>query len=247
MTLDPVSRSLVAIDIEKYSSRDNLGQEELRKALRGVCEEAFTRIGVTPDARQDQGDAFLFLIRPDVTKASLVSDLVRELITALRLSNRNWRPEARMRLRVAVHAGEVHLDGTGYAGESVVAVMRLIEADPLKDALRTAPDDLAVIVSEQMYRDVVRQGYRGIDPSDYARVHASRKEFAQPAWIRVPGTRPPEPRGSGVQPPAPVPGGMPLTWPATFNGPTSFGGHAAGRDVNISGRDLSTGERPRDV
>lgn len=251
MTFDPVPRSLVAVDIERYSGRDNLGHLELRKALRQVCDEAFARIGVSPEARQDQGDAFLILIRPDVTKACLVSDLVRELVIALRLSNRSWLPEARMRLRVALHAGEVLPDGAGYGGESIVAVMRLLDAEPLRSALKSAPDDLAVIVSEQMYRDVVRQQYRGIDPSDYAAVHVSRKEFSQSAWIRVPGGHPPYqqaaapgrhvqtssaddiPRDQGAPPPTgPAVGNMPF---AIFHGPTSIGGHAAGRDVNIGG------------
>jgi class 3 adenylate cyclase len=257
MTFDPVPRSLVAVDIERYSGRDNLGHLELRKALRQVCDEAFARIGASPEASQDQGDAFLILIRPDVAKARLVSDLVRELVIALRLSNRNWLPEARMRLRVALHAGEVLPDGAGYGGESIVAVMRLLDADPLRNALKTAPDDLAVIVSDQIYRDVVRQQYRGIDPSDYAAVHVSRKEFSQPAWIRVPGGHPPYqqqavapghhartssaddiPRDQGAPPPStPAVGNMPF---ANFHGPTSIGGHAAGRDVNI-------GRPPRDV
>lgn len=257
MTSDPVPRSLFAVDIEGYSRRDNQSQAELRKKLREVCDEAFSRARLAPEDRQDQGDAFLFLFQPDVSKALLVSDLVREIGTALRLSNRNWLPEARMRLRVAAHYGEVHLDGTGYAGESVVAVMRLLDAQPLRDALKTAPDDLVVIVSEPMYRDVVRHQYRGMDPSDYVQVQISRKEFSQPAWIRVPGaqpgpgseppggTRPPGPDSPG--PSTPPPGGVNLPGPMTFHGPTSFGGPAAGRDINIANRDFTVGERPHDV
>lgn len=95
MTLDPVTRSLVAVDIEGYSDRDNLGHLELREALRRVCDEAFARIGVLPDVRQDQGDAFLIMIRPDVSKARLIDDLVREFVTALRLFNRNRLPPSK--------------------------------------------------------------------------------------------------------------------------------------------------------
>ena len=260
MMLDPVPRSLVAVDIEGYSGRDNLGHLELREALGRVCDEAFHRIGVSPEARQDQGDAFLILIRPDVSKALLVDDLVRELVTALRLFNRTRLPQARMRLRLALHAGEVHLDGAGFGGGSLVAVMRLIDADALRDALRTAPDDLAVIVSEQLHRDVVLQRYRGIDPAEYHEVQVSRKEFRQPAWIRVPGLsagsrtasgkqaktsrRPARPQrlGSEVpsdgasEPSAVADGGVHFGGSVAFSGPTSFGGHAAGRDVNIQER-----------
>lgn len=254
MTSDPVPRSLVAVDIESYSGRDNQGQTELRKKLREVCDEAFSRTTVSAESRQDQGDAFLFLFPPEVTKVLLASDLIREILIALRLSNRNWLPEARMRLRVALHYGEVHPDGTGYAGEAVVTVMRLLDAEPLRAALKTAPDDLAVIVSKQLYRDVVRHGYRGMDPSDYVQVQVARKEFSEPAWIRVPGTGPNpglEPPG-GIHPPEPGSPGPPIpapgSGPMTFHGPASFGsGNAAGRDINIGGWDLPIGERPRDV
>jgi hypothetical protein len=243
MALDPVPRSLVAVDIEGYSRRDNQSQVELREMLRNVCNEAFRQIKVRPDARQDQGDSFLFLIKPDVAKARLVADLVREIGTALRPCNRNRLPEARMRLRMALHAGDVHLDGTGFGGEAVVAVMRLIDADALRNALKTAPDDLAVIVSGQLHRDVVAQRYRGIDPADYREVQASCKGFTQAGWIRVPGL----PSGSRcVRPPDKTPaparagaGGVYFAGSATFTGPTSFGGNAAGRDVHVAGRDQS--------
>jgi len=235
MTLDPVPRSLVAVDIEGYSGRDNLGHLELREGLRRVCDEAFRRVGVSPDARQDQGDAFLILIRPEVTKARLVDDLVRELLIALRMYNRHRTPQARMRLRVAMHAGEVHLDGTGFGGASIVAVMRLVEADGLRNALKTAPEDLAVIVSELLHRDVVSQRYRGIDPAQYSEVQVSRKEFSQRAWIRVPGL-PPGPQAAAEKPPGTPVGAVHFAGPATFRGPASIGGHAAGRDVNIQPR-----------
>jgi class 3 adenylate cyclase len=251
MTLDPVPRSLVAVDIEGYSRRDNLGHLELREALRRVCDEAFGEIGVHGDTRQDQGDAFLILVEPDVAKSRLVADLVRELAQALRLFNRSRLPDARMRLRVALHSGDVHLDGTGYGGEAVIAVMRLIEADALREALKTAPDDLVVIVSERLHDEVVAQRYRGIDPADYREVRVSRKEFSQPAWIRVPGTpsAPAEPashRGSEAEHSPTATGGAYFASTATFSGPTSIGGHAAGRDVHVAGRDMDVRGRERD-
>lgn len=253
MALDPVPRSLVAVDIEEYSRRDNLGHLELREALRRVSTEAFRQIGVRADGLQDQGDAFLILVGPEVAKARLVVDLIRELSIALRQFNRNRLPEARMRLRLALHAGDVHLDGTGYGGEAVVAVMRLIEAEALRKALKAAPEDLAVIVSGHLHRDVVTQEYRGIDPADYREVQVSRKEFSQRAWIRVPGM--PNAAaleatdGAGRASPrlsAATPESVHFGGNATFNGPTSLGGHAAGRDVHVAGRDMDIQRRDQD-
>lgn len=251
MTLDPVPRSLVAVDIEGYSRRDNMGHLELREALRRVCDEAFAQIRVRADAWQDQGDAFLILVGLDTAKATLVADLVRELSITLQLFNRNRLPEARMRLRMALHAGDVHLDGTGYGGEAVVAVMRLIEADALRAALKAASGNLAVIVSERVHQEVIMQRYRGIDPADYREVQVSRKEFTQRAWIRVSGMpgAPLESTGRTGSEPGPSPAatdGVYFVGTATFSGPTSLGGHAAGRDVHVSGKEMHIHERDRD-
>ena len=167
-----------------------------------------------------------------------------------------------MRLRVALHNGEVLFDGDGLAGEAVVALMRLLDADDLRQALAAAPGDLAVIVSDRMHHDAVVQGHRDIDPAEYRQVRVSLKEFSQPAWIRVPrlsagGTRTLGPSGSGQSADGatagmPASGGVHFAGPATFHGPASFGsGHAiggnvstAGRDVNVAGRDMQV-YRPR--
>lgn len=252
----PVHRSLVAVDIEGYSRRDNPGHLQLRAALRQVLADAFDAVGVTidPDERQDQGDAFLILVAPDVSKLLLVDGLVREIENALRQFNRYLVPEGRMRLRLAMHSGEVHLDGTGFPGAATVAVMRLLDSELLKQALKAAPKDLALIVSDSLYQAVVVHGYASIDPAEYQQVEVVVKEFRQPAWVRVPG-RPateiarekgnePASHGSasdtgGVERPAAGPppqfGDNALT-NARFQGPTSFGGPAAGRDITINKR-----------
>jgi len=266
MTPDPVPRSLIAADIEGFGRRGDLEHLDLRKALRDVCHEAFAQINVDGVYQEDRGDALLIIVGPEVPKPRLVSDLVRELDTALRRFNGRRLPQARMRLRVALHNGEVLFDGDGLAGEAVVALMRLLDADDLRRALTAAPGDLAVIVSDRMHHDAVVQGHRGIDPAEYREVRVSLKEFSQPAWIRVPGlpadgAGPAAASGDGC-PTAPPGGGQPMAGatastpasgrvhfagPATFHGPTSFGsGHAvggnvskAGRDINVAGRDIN--------
>ncbi|WP_067071267.1 hypothetical protein [Carbonactinospora thermoautotrophica] len=243
MISDPVHRSIVAVDIEGYSRRNNSGQSELRAALRQVLADAFQAAGITPDRHQDQGDMKLILIRPEVPKTRLLDDLVRQLGNALQQFNRYRTAEGRMRLRASLHAGEVHLDGTGYPGEAVVTAARLLNARPLRMALRKTPKDLALIVSDKLYQEVIRHEYPGIDPASYRAVRVAEKEFRQQAWIHVPGHLvPPLPeadeaaeepdeadrsphRASGVRIQDSMHG-------ALFLGPTSFGGHAAGRDVN---------------
>src|ERR1051326_4502087 len=136
----PVHRSLVAVDIEGYSRRRNQGHVELRSALRRILSDAFDIVGVeiVPAEQQDQGDGFLTLVRPEVSKVVLVDGLVREIENSLRRYNRYQTEEGKMRLRVALHSGELHIDETGFPGEACVTVMRLIEAEQVKAALANA-------------------------------------------------------------------------------------------------------------
>lgn len=253
MTLDPVHRSLVVVDIEDYSRRLNQGHLDLRKALRQILDEAFDSVGIEiiPGEQQDQGDAFLTLVKPDVSKVALLDKLVRELENALRRCNRYRANEERIRLRVALHSGEVHVDGTGFPGVATVTAMRLVDAEQLKKALRMTTKDLAVIVSDSLYRDVVVHGYGAIIPEEYGRVDVAVKQFNQSAWIRVPGcfaedvglgtrsSESPAKSPSGNEPKVenkPPIGGEGSFNNAYFAGPTSFGGYAAGRDINLNRR-----------
>jgi hypothetical protein len=263
MTPDPVPRSLIAVDIEGFGRRGDLEHLDLRKALRNVCDDAFAQISVDGVYQEDRGDALLIVVGPDVPKPRLVSDLVRELDIALRRFNSRRLPQTRMRLRVALHNGEVLFDRDGLAGEAVVALMRLLDADDLRQALTAAPGDLAVIVSDRMHHDAVVQGHRDINPADYREVRVSFKEFSQPAWIRVPGVPAdgagrtassgdggPAAQPGGGQPTAGAAAGTPASvgvhfaGPATFHGPTSFGsGHAIGGNVSKAGRDITVAGR----
>jgi hypothetical protein len=108
----------------------------------------------------------------------------------LRQHNRSLIPGAKVRLRVALHQGLVHLDSAnGFAGEAVVVVCRLLDALPLKRALAAFTGAaIAVIASESVFRDVVRHQYDGLRPDRFRQVEVSlpAKGFRQSAWIYVP-------------------------------------------------------------
>lgn len=254
MKRDPVHRSLVAVDIEGYSRRQNLGHLNARHGLRQTLADAFDGAGVeiAPEEQQDQGDGFLTLVKPEVSKVVLIDGLVREIESALRRFNHFQNDEGRIRLRVALHSGEVHLDGPGFPGEATVTVMRLIDAEPVKKALSNTAKDIAVIVSDGLYKNIIAHGYGNIIPDEYFRVDVAVKEFTGPAWVRVPGVRAEE--VARLLPPSDTPG-PPRVLPqeATtspteqsaehlfnnvhFGGPTSFGGYAAGRDITFNRAD----------
>jgi hypothetical protein len=124
-----------------------------------------------------------------VAEPTVVGKLVPAIDRLLRARNRDFLPEAKVRLRVAIHQGLVHLDGaTGFPGEAVVAVCRLLDARPLKRALAAFPTAaVALIVSEEIYRDVVHEEYEGLRPERFRMVQVDMPDrgFRARAWICV--------------------------------------------------------------
>jgi class 3 adenylate cyclase len=62
----------------------------------------------------------------------------------------------RIRLRLAVHAGEISYDDHGVAGTAVNLTFRLVEAPMFKNLLAASPGELALIASGWFFDEVVR-------------------------------------------------------------------------------------------
>ncbi|MEV4507464.1 hypothetical protein AB0K00_00700 [Dactylosporangium sp. NPDC049525] len=232
---------LVAVDMERYSPRDNLRQFRAQQLFREVMVEAVASIGLERDSwtTQQSGDGELAILPADTSEPTVVADFVPALDRILREHNRSLLPEAKVRLRVAIHQGLVHLTGAnGFPGEAVVEVSRLLDAEPLRQALRTFPHaSVALIVSRSIFQDVVRHGYRGLRPERFAQVRVAVKQLTADAWIFVPDED--VNAVAWEQPPAADPTGPPAvepyppkadTTPATFqisgvttHGPAVFG------------------------
>ncbi|GAA3781237.1 hypothetical protein GCM10022225_82020 [Plantactinospora mayteni] len=189
---DPHRRVLVAVDMESYSVRDNVLQYRAQQALQKIMQSACDEAGLDRAKwRVQQGGDGQLAILPAGTSERVVATRLTPLIDRLlREHNRGLAPEARVRLRLAVHEGPVHLDGAnGYPGDAVVDVCRLVDSPQLKNALRRFPGaEAALIVSDRIYQDVVRH-YQDLRPEHFLRVMASLpdKKFEAPAWIYVPG------------------------------------------------------------
>jgi tetratricopeptide (TPR) repeat protein len=135
---------------------------------------------------EDRGDGVLVLVAPQVPKAPFVESLPQMLIKALLQYNENaHRPEERIRLRMALHAGEIKHDAKGVSGPSIVRTFRLIEAPTLKAALAQSPGVLAFIVSDWFFDEVVQNSSID-DPAHYQRTTVKVKETATQAWICLP-------------------------------------------------------------
>jgi len=190
-------RAVLAVDIEKSSGRGNVAMLRNRDALRSMLHEAFGRGGLDWDAclRDDLGDGLRVTAPAGTLKASLLHPLVHELTELLRAHNGSAHDDAhRIRVRVALHAGEVCLTPAGaVVGSPLEILARLLDAPPLRAALAAAPPDVpvAVLMSQHFHDETVRQGYEGIDPDTFHRVGFTLKELTAEAWLHTPGWTPP--------------------------------------------------------
>lgn len=199
----PHRRLCLAVDVEQYSRLDTRTQSTIQSELVRLLDEAAALTGLDRAAwrRQPQGD-LEFAVLPEATpEDAVLGPFVHHL--AVGLGERNTRPAAqRVRLRMAVDAGVVADAALGHAGPAPVAVARFVNAHQLKAVLAALPKaDLAVMVSDRLYQDVVRSGRRDLDPAQYVRAHVRVKEFGGYGWIRVPGHVPDDVRSAVAEAP----------------------------------------------
>ncbi|WP_243719228.1 hypothetical protein, partial [Actinomadura sp. 7K534] len=174
--LRPRYRTILAVDIEGSTTRTDPVKAELRRVLYRLLEEAFNRAGIVPGHREeyvDRGDGVLVLIPPldEVPKTLLLHPVVPLLSALLAEYNaeRLIAPggDRRIRIRVVLHAGEVHNDGRGNFGEALDVAFRLLDSPEAKLALRRTAAPLVLVVSDDIYQSIVRHGYEGIRAESY--------------------------------------------------------------------------------
>jgi len=138
--------------------------------------------------RQGSGDGELAIIPPGESEPAVVDGFVGELAGLLYRRNRDRAPADRLLLRLAVDHGLAGPTSNGFSGRPVLAVSRLVNAAVVKQALVAAADaSLAVIVSQQVYTDLIISGHTSLEPSLFRRVRVREKELDEHAWLRVPG------------------------------------------------------------
>ena len=112
-----VHRTIVVVDVEGFGDRrrTNPHQVAVRDGLYRALREAFGHAGIAWDdcGHEDRGDGVLILIPAEVPKGLLVESLPSALVTALHAHNGTHPGPERIRLRMALHAGEVITTSTG--------------------------------------------------------------------------------------------------------------------------------------
>jgi hypothetical protein len=191
----PVYRSIIAVDIEGSTARTDPVKGELRRVVYDLLEHALDSVGITGNLLEplaDRGDGILALARShdDVPKTALLDRLMPLLAALLAEYNAQAaHPALRMRLRAVVHAGDIHLDRRGCYGEAIDVAIRLLDAPPVKKALREAAAPLALVVSDEIYFAVVRHGYVDAD-SYYPLAHVRVAGRPHRGWVHIPPAAP---------------------------------------------------------
>ncbi|WP_217548199.1 hypothetical protein [Streptomyces sp. GbtcB6] len=195
---------IVVIDIERFGRRTDPMQRWLREQLYAILDKALEQAGIGTDdvaVTSDRGDGCFLLLRPSVSKLDLTTRFLDALQTGLRGHAQRGNEETALRVRVALHAGEVSEDRRGWVGEALNTACRLVDLDALRTTLAAASrSGLALAVSEDWHAAVVRHDYPELPASGFRELPFVAKEITSHAWLRVPGYD--EPPGLGAAAPA---------------------------------------------
>ncbi|WP_240809828.1 hypothetical protein [Actinomadura sp. WMMA1423] len=170
-------RLLLAVDIQGYSKRDTREQLRAQRLLSDALDAAARGVGLDRAAwdKQVGGDGELATLPEGVDPATVAGDFVILLDEALREANRD-AGRFRLRVRLSLHHGTLTAGPFGPAGDAPIVVQRLLDAGPLRRLLAGDPDrDLAYVVSDSLFDDVVRTGFCALPPHGFHSVKVVAK------------------------------------------------------------------------
>ncbi|MEC3973874.1 hypothetical protein [Amycolatopsis sp. H20-H5] len=201
-----VHRTILVVDVEGFghARRTIAHQLAVRKGLYQVLRRALDEVGVAWDAcrHEDRGDSVFVLAPVELPKAPFVESVPAALAVAIRAHNATHVAEEQIRLRMALHAGEVAYDEHGVTAPAVNLAFRLLDAAALKTALAGSPGVLALITSAWFFDEVVRHCPIA-EPATFRQVRVVVKETTTLGWISLPDRPyPAEPARLRTPPPA---------------------------------------------
>lgn len=187
---DSVHRALIAVDITGFGDPDRNDEVQVfvRQCLYDLLKDAFiaARVPWRRCRREDRGDGVFIVVPSDVSTTLLLDSLVYHLRTGLRRHNRLASGAAQIRLRMAVHAGYIHVDPHGVSGQAIIRLFRMLEAPEFKRVFAAAGTELGLITSDYLYDELIGQCPGLIEPSAYLPVEVSLKETHTLAWASFP-------------------------------------------------------------
>ncbi|WP_238426682.1 hypothetical protein, partial [Streptomyces adustus] len=186
---DPVNRTILLLDIERFSHRDDVEQAYLRRMLYDIADRTLESAGIdeTRRLRADRGDSVMELIDAGAPVTALLRALLTEVPAQLRTVNRMASSSAQIRLRGVLATGYVAVDRhDGWVGSDLNHACRLLDADVLRAALRERTGDFALCVSDALHSGVVRHDHPGIPAADFHEMTVASKNGPLKAWLHGP-------------------------------------------------------------
>ena len=192
----PYYRTIIALDTEHSTTRPDTVKAELRNKTYELLDMAFRSAGILKRHRDrfiDRGDGILALIHPvdEAPKALMLQRAIPAFNRLLADHNaglpRPIRSQRHLRVRIVMHAGEVHYDANGCFGEALDVAFRLLDSPRVKKALRDSADSSTLVISGDIYNAIVRHCYDGIDHLAFrSLVHTHIAGNRYPGWIYIP-------------------------------------------------------------
>lgn len=186
--------ALFAVDIAGFTrpDRDDDVRIFMREELYRILERAFDGSGIpwTACFREDRGDGALVIVPPGIAAKGIIDPLPERLCSLIRRHNHVSSAAAHIQLRVAAHLGPVYHDGHGFVGTDVDYLFRMLDARPLKDTLASTGADLALIVSDYVYRNIISRHPSLVSPAAFCPVRFQVKHTRARAWTYVPSAPP---------------------------------------------------------
>ncbi|TYB45498.1 hypothetical protein [Actinomadura chibensis] len=175
------------MDIERFGSRSDGLQQVLRDRLYRVMETALETVGVNrQDVRdpEDRGDGLLWVLPSWVSMVALTGRFTARLHTEL-LEYPAGGDDA-MRLRAALHVGMVKADRNTWVGTALNTAFRLLNAEPLREALAGTSAPYALLMSREWRDRIGDQDIEGFDWRACREAVVDVKELHASAWVYVP-------------------------------------------------------------
>ena len=191
MTAEPVHRTILVLDIVEFAhpQRTDPTRLRLRRRLYELVRQTLAGAGIDPGhgPQIDLGDGVMVLLDPDLPTRRVLSVVIPRLVASLAEGNRRAPSDEQLRLRVALHRGEVLIDAHGFVGGALVEASRLSNAAALRERLAATTADIGLIVSDQVWREPLESDPETLDPGTYHPVAFTVHGVTTRAWVHVPG------------------------------------------------------------
>ncbi len=183
--------AMFAVDIVGFTrpDRDDDIRIYLHQMLYEYLQKAFDDSGLpwADCCCEDRGDGALIVLPPGISFKGIIDPLPERLRSLIRRHNHVSCEAAGIQLRAAAHIGPVDHDGHGFVSTDINFLFRMLEARPLKRALASSRAELALVVSDYVYRCLVCRYPSLVHPDTFRTIRFQAKDTRARAWTYLPG------------------------------------------------------------